>query len=172
VLATLDLLGFARTAAAAAIKAYSGVRRRFDIIDKVGNITVVDDYGHHPTEIAATLATARGLGFEQIHMVFQPHRYTRTKALFDDFARAFSKATTLTIMAIYSAGEQPIDGITSESLQSAIKIQTPKVEVCCIDDQDEIIAHLKAIPGAQNTLIITQGAGSVTNLAPAIAAAL
>ncbi|HUE09551.1 MAG TPA: UDP-N-acetylmuramate--L-alanine ligase, partial [Steroidobacteraceae bacterium] len=94
-----------------ALAAFSGVDRRFQIRGKERGITVIDDYGHHPTEIRATLAAARLCGFRRIHVLFQPHRYTRTFHLLDDFGRAFHQADTVLILDIYAASEQPIEGV-------------------------------------------------------------
>src|SRR5580698_5095785 len=99
---------------------FRGVDRRFQLRGKAGGISVIDDYGHHPTEIRATLAAARQCGFRKIHVIFQPHRFTRTRDLMDEFATAFGDADSLLILDIYAASEPPIDGITSESLAGHI----------------------------------------------------
>ncbi len=99
-----------------ALERFSGVDRRFQVKGSVRGITVIDDYGHHPTEIRATLASARACRFQGIHVLFQPHRFTRTEALMDDFARAFHQADTVHVTDIYAASEAPIAGVTSEAL--------------------------------------------------------
>jgi len=99
-----------------ALEHFSGVDRRFQVKGSVRGITVIDDYGHHPTEIRATLASARACRFQGIHVLFQPHRFTRTQALMDDFARAFHQADTVHVTDIYAASEAPIAGVTSEAL--------------------------------------------------------
>lgn len=104
-----------------ALASYSGVDRRFQIRGKERGITVIDDYGHHPTEIRATLAAARLCGFRHIHVLFQPHRYTRTFHLLDDFGRAFHQADTVFVLDIYAASEQPIEGVTGEALAERIR---------------------------------------------------
>ena len=81
---------------------------------------MIDDYGHHPTEIRATLAAARQCGFGKIHVIFQPHRYTRTRDLMDEFATAFQDADSLAVLDIYAASEAPIEGITGEALARRI----------------------------------------------------
>jgi UDP-N-acetylmuramate--alanine ligase len=104
-----------------ALATFSGVDRRFQVRGKERGITVVDDYGHHPTEIRATLDGARVCGFRRIHVLFQPHRFTRTFHLMDEFARAFHQADSLFVMDIYAASEKPIEGVTAESLVERIR---------------------------------------------------
>jgi UDP-N-acetylmuramate--alanine ligase len=104
-----------------ALASFSGVDRRFQVRGKERGITVIDDYGHHPTEIRATLAAARLCGFRRIHVLFQPHRYTRTFHLLDEFGRAFHQADTVLILDIYAASEQPIEGVNAESLAERIR---------------------------------------------------
>src|SRR5437868_452604 len=98
----------------AGLEKFRGVDRRFQLKGKVNGISVVDDYGHHPTEIRATLAAARQCGHKKIHVIFQPHRYTRTQQLMEEFAGAFGDADTLHILDIYAASETPIPGIDAE----------------------------------------------------------
>ena len=104
-----------------ALAAFSGVERRFQVRGKERGVTVVDDYGHHPTEIRATLDGARLCGFRRIHVLFQPHRYTRTAHLMDEFARAFHQADSVFVMDIYAASERPIEGISAEALVDRIR---------------------------------------------------
>jgi UDP-N-acetylmuramate--alanine ligase len=104
-----------------ALAAFSGVDRRFQVRGKERGVTVVDDYGHHPTEIRATLDGARLCGFRRIHVLFQPHRYTRTAHLMDEFARAFHQADSVFVMDIYAASEKPIEGVTAEALVERIR---------------------------------------------------
>src|SRR5258708_7584347 len=104
-----------------ALENFRGVDRRFQIRGKVAGVTVIDDYGHHPTEIRATLAAARQCGYRNIHVIFQPHRYTRTRDLMDEFATAFTDADSLAVLDIYPANEQPIEGITGEALAGRIR---------------------------------------------------
>jgi UDP-N-acetylmuramate--alanine ligase len=99
---------------------FAGVGRRFDIKGIVNDIAVIDDYGHHPAEIRATLEAARGCKFSRLLVLFQPHRYSRTQHLWDDFSRAFNQADILVLLDIYAASEAPIAGITSEALATAI----------------------------------------------------
>lgn len=104
-----------------ALAAFRGVERRFQIRGAARGVTVIDDYGHHPTEIRATLAAARACRFSRIHVLFQPHRYTRTDALMDDFARAFHQADSVHLLEIYAASEAPIEGVTAEALTDRIR---------------------------------------------------
>src|SRR5712692_10319367 len=105
----------------AALDGFRGVDRRFQLRGTSAGVSVIDDYGHHPTEIRATLAAARQCGYGKIHVVFQPHRYTRTQLLMDDFANAFKDADTLFILEIYAASEQPIAGISGDALAQRIR---------------------------------------------------
>jgi len=100
---------------------FAGVGRRFDIKGTINNITVVDDYGHHPTEIRATLEAARGCKFNRLLVLFQPHRYSRTQHLWDEFSRSFNQADLLVLIDIYAASEAPIAGISSEALANTIR---------------------------------------------------
>jgi UDP-N-acetylmuramate--alanine ligase len=106
---------------ASALAAFQNADRRFQVKGEKDNILVVDDYGHHPTEIAATLSAARKASDRRIVTVFQPHRYTRTKALEEDFARAFYNADVLLVLPVYAAGETPIPGASAERLVDLIK---------------------------------------------------
>ncbi|MDR1083086.1 MAG: UDP-N-acetylmuramate--L-alanine ligase [Coriobacteriales bacterium] len=171
VMAALDSLGFNRDEAAAAVSAFSGVRRRFDLIGQADEVTVIDDYGHHPTEIAATLKAASELGYRKVHVLFQPHRYTRTRALLDEFARAFDHADTINFMDIYAAGEAPIPGVNSEALLDAVLAHNPEAKVRTIKHRTDVFEAMQALAEPKD-LIITMGAGDVTVLAPLILEAL
>src|SRR6202162_3832109 len=103
------------------LASFSGVDRRFQTRGQERGITVIDDYGHHPTEIRATLAAARLCGFRRIHVIFQPHRYTRTYHLMDEFARSFMQADRLYVLDIYAASEKPIEGVTAQALVERIR---------------------------------------------------
>jgi UDP-N-acetylmuramate--alanine ligase len=146
---------------------FRGVDRRFQQRGTARGVAVVDDYGHHPTEIRATLAAARECSRGRVHVVFQPHRYTRTADLMDEFSIAFSGADTVIVLPIYAASEEPIPGVTAERL--AELIQGPHVEFA-----PDFAAAVCAIAGVtrDGDLILTLGAGSVSQLAPQILAAL
>jgi UDP-N-acetylmuramate--alanine ligase len=138
---------------------FSGVDRRFQVRGSERGITVIDDYGHHPTEIRATLAAARACRHAHIHVLFQPHRYTRTNALMDDFARAFHQADSVHVMDIYPASETPIEGVTAEALADRIRAFGHRSAhyVGAMDRGiDSVLAS--AAPG---DAIITLGAGTV-----------
>jgi UDP-N-acetylmuramate--alanine ligase len=105
----------------AGLAKFSGVGRRFEIKGTFNGVTLIDDYGHHPAEIRATLEAARGCGYHRLLVLFQPHRYTRTQHLWDDFRRSFNLADVLVLTEIYAAGERPIEGVTGEKLAEAIR---------------------------------------------------
>jgi UDP-N-acetylmuramate--alanine ligase len=128
---------------------------------------VVDDYGHHPTEIRATLAAARECASGRIHVVFQPHRYSRTADLLDEFSGAFGDADTVIVLPIYAASEEPIPGVTAERL--AERIQGQRVEFA---PDFEAAVRAVAATAREGDLILTLGAGSVSQLAQQILAAL
>ena len=138
---------------------FGGVGRRFQMKGEVNGIMVVDDYGHHPTEVKATLSAAKGGWDRRLVVVFQPHRYSRTKELFEEFVKAFYDADVLILTDIYPAGEQPIEGVTTEILASRIKRHGQK-EVTYIADRNEVCAHLLGIvkPG---DIVLTLGAGNL-----------
>ncbi len=105
----------------AGLALFSGVERRLQIRGQEREITVIDDYGHHPTEIRATLAAARLRGYRRLHVIFQPHRYTRTFHLMDEFGRSFMQADRLYVLDIYAASEKPIEGVTAEAMVERIR---------------------------------------------------
>jgi UDP-N-acetylmuramate--alanine ligase len=154
-----------------AFKTFKNANRRFQFKGEVNGITVVDDYGHHPTEILATLSAARyGSGGRRTVVVFQPHRYTRTQELMDEFAIAFNNADVLYVLDIYAASEQPIEGITAEFLTENIRRYGHK-DATYIGDVDTAATRVSKDlqPG---DLVITLGAGSVTRLSDEILEAL
>lgn len=138
---------------------FGGVGRRLETKGKVNGITVVDDYGHHPTEVRATLAAARQVWKDRLVVVFQPHRYTRTKALFNEFITCFSDADTLILTDIYAASEPPIEGVSSKSLYESI-LRAGHPDVHYIPAFEDIVAKLVEIVRPTDT-VITQGAGTV-----------
>ena len=128
---------------------------------------MVDDYGHHPTEIRATLVAARECHPRQLHVIFQPHRFTRTRDLMEEFAGAFTAADSVVVLPIYAASEEPIAGVTAERL--AERIAAPRVQSA----PDFAAAVQAAVAEAgEGDMILTLGAGSVSQLAPQILAAL
>jgi UDP-N-acetylmuramate--alanine ligase len=160
-------LGVASEKIAEGLQNFRGVDRRFQNRGSARGIAVVDDYGHHPTEIRATLAAARECGYRRIHVIFQPHRYTRTHDLLDEFAGAFIDCDSVFVLPIYAASEAPIPGVTAEFLASLIT--GPRVSFT--PDFPSAIAAVLAV-AKDGDMILTLGAGSVSQLAPQILAAL
>jgi UDP-N-acetylmuramate--alanine ligase len=150
---------------ASALQHFRGVDRRFQLKGKAAGVSVIDDYGHHPTEIRATLAAAKQCGFRKVHVIFQPHRYTRTRDLMDEFSSAFSDADTVQLLEIYAGSEQPIGGISGEALAARIKGSTfaasfeNAVRNACESAQD-------------GDMILTLGAGSISQIGPMLLDAL
>jgi UDP-N-acetylmuramate--alanine ligase len=139
---------------------FAGVGRRFDVKGVINGITLVDDYGHHPSEIRATLEAARGCHFERILVLFQPHRYSRTKHLWDDFCTAFNQADMVVLTDIYAASEAPIPDITAQALADAIRAAGHKSVVFHHSMQEGIEEILRsARPG---DAVLTIGAGNVS----------
>lgn len=149
------------------LKQFRGVDRRFQKKGEAGGVMVVDDYGHHPTEIEATLGAAREATKGRVHVIFQPHRYTRTRDLLREFSTAFAKADTVAVLPIYAASEEPIPGITAELL--AAQIHGPRVQY--VPDFPAAVAAVVA-DARPGDLVMTLGAGSVSQLGPQILAAL
>jgi len=143
---------------------FSGVDRRFQLKGRANGVTVIDDYGHHPTEIRATLAAARQCGFRRIHVIFQPHRYTRTHLLLDEFATAFSDADTVTVLDIYAASEAPIAGVTAERLARRIS-ETGAKDAAYVGSFADA-AELAGKSAQTGDLVLTLGAGNVSQLGP------
>jgi UDP-N-acetylmuramate--alanine ligase len=150
----------------AGFKAFGGVGRRFQVKGEVRDIMVVDDYGHHPTEIRATLAAAKGGWDRRLVVVFQPHRYSRTKELFEDFVKAFYDADLLILTDIYPAGEKPIEGVTAELLAGRIKRHGQK-DVTYIADRNAICDQLLGIVKAGD-IVLTLGAGNIWQVGEAL----
>jgi len=149
-----------------ALESFRGVDRRFQLKGTAAGITVIDDYGHHPTEIRATLAAARQCGFRRLHVIFQPHRYTRTRDLMEEFATSFSDADTLCVLDIYPASEKPIAGITAEILVDRIAA-AKRASAAYASSFSDAVASIAAVaqPG---DMVLTLGAGSVSQLGPMI----
>jgi UDP-N-acetylmuramate--alanine ligase len=145
------------------LREFGGVQRRFQIKGEKNGIIVVDDYGHHPVEIMATLKAARTGWEKRVVAVFQPHRYTRTRALFKEFLTAFYDADVLLLTEIYAAGEDPIEGVGARALFEGIREYGHK-DVTFLESKKEVVAHLLRIlrPG---DLVITLGAGDIWQVA-------
>jgi len=150
----------------AALDGFRGVDRRFQLRGQAGGISVIDDYGHHPTEIRATLAAAKQCGYRKIHVVFQPHRYTRTRDLMDEFAKSFADADTLFLLDIYAASEKPIEGVTAKVLAQRISRggNRPATYVGSFADAAKAVAAV----AEAGDMILTLGAGNVSQLGPVV----
>jgi len=163
-------LGVPFAQAADALDSFGGIERRFQIKGDAVGVRVVDDYGHHPAEVRATLAAARAVHEGRIVVAFQPHRYTRTRDLWDDFARSFNDADVLIVSEIYGAGEDKIPGVDAAGLVAALRAHGHH-DAEFVADLDEVLARLRARvrPG---DLVLTLGAGSVSSLSDRLLAAL
>jgi UDP-N-acetylmuramate--alanine ligase len=155
------------------LNSFRGVDRRFQLRGRARGITVVDDYGHHPTEIRATLAAARECGHKRVFVVFQPHRYTRTRDLLPEFGGAFCDADSVVVLPIYAASEEPIPGVTAERLVEQIQEST-RLHGPAVHYAPEFAAAVRLVASEvrEGDLILTLGAGNVSQLAPQILAAL
>ena len=170
-LALIEALGENVNLAAMKMRNFSGVHRRFELVGSANNITVIDDYAHHPTEIKATIHAAKELDFKRVHVVFQPHRYSRASlfcdVLADEFGSAFDEADTLIFTDVYAAGETPIPGISGETFMKPILAHDghPSINyVRRLADVPSAVAKV-AKPG---DLVFTMGAGDVTSIGPVI----
>src|SRR5690606_15789367 len=152
-----------------ALEKFEGIDRRFqsygEIRTKKGRVMLVDDYGHHPTEIAATVAAARsGWPERRIVLVFQPHRYTRTRDLLDDFASVLSDAYVLVLLEVYPAGEAPITGADGRAIARAVRSRGG-VEPVFVDALADVPRVLEGLL-EDGDLVLTMGAGDIGGLAP------
>lgn len=159
-------LGIAPDAIAAGLASFRGVDRRFQVKGTARGVTVVDDYGHHPTEIMATLRAARDAGYARVLVLFQPHRYTRTRDLQPEFARAFADADSLHVLDIYAASEEPIPGVDSRGLVDAIRRAEAGTTTVSgsVDYAESMAAGVEALASQarEGDVILTLGAGSVS----------
>ena len=164
-------LGLTGEQIAVGLAAFRGVDRRFQLKGTVRGVAVVDDYGHHPTEIKATLQAARECGYKRVHVLFQPHRYTRTRDLMAEFAGAFSDADTVQVLDIYAASEDAIPGVTAEALVREVRLQEPSKQVEHASSFGEAAARI-ARAAKDGDVVITLGAGSVSHAAGLVLEAL
>jgi len=178
VIAVADELEIPLDVTREAVESFHGVQRRFTVLGqpsfakggKKADVMIVDDYGHHPAEVEATLDAAQR-GFDRrVVVAFQPHRYTRTKSLFEEFTRAFNKADVLVVTEVYAAGEKPIEGATGEALAAAIHAHGHRA-VSYVSDKKKVGAALRAIvePG---DIVIALGAGDINASARELLATL
>lgn len=175
VMALMWLLGYDPQRAIECLSEFRGVRRRFDLVGKAAGVTVVDDYAHHPTEIAATIGAAHELDFKRVVVLFQPHRYSRvglfTEVLKDSFCCAFDKADKLFFMDVYPAGETPVPGVNGQTFLNTV------LEHEGHPDAAYIARRIKVVPTLleelqDGDLLITMGAGDVTAIGPQVIAEL
>lgn len=167
VLALVEALGLDVELAATKLRDFAGVHRRFELVGSASGVTVVDDYAHHPTEIKATIKAAKGLDFNRVHVVFQPHRYSRVHLFCDilaeEFGEAFDEADSLIFTDVYAAGELPIPGVNGKTFMKTILDHTGHPST-------QYVERLVDVPKAfaeyaqAGDLIITMGAGDVTEI--------
>jgi len=150
-------------AIAQGLQSFRGVDRRFQIKGCERGIAVVDDYGHHPTEIRATLHAARECNYRQVHVIFQPHRYSRTRDLMHEFLTAFEDANTVEMLDIYAASEEPIAGVTAEALVKAMHQDGVEYAASPEAAIDRVVAR-----AGEGDVILTLGAGNVSQLGPMV----
>ncbi len=165
-IAVADQLKVPAEAIRKGLKTFSGVKRRFTRTGTVGGVTVIDDYGHHPVEIAAVLRAARQSTRRDVVAVVQPHRYTRVNDLFNEFATCFNDADTVIVAPIYAAGEVPIEGVTHEELVSRIRARGHRD--ARVIDRPEALAPLLASRVADGDYVVCLGAGSITQWAASL----
>jgi len=172
-IAVANEIGVPDAAIVKALSAFKGVERRFQQYGEIRlsaqvSFTLIDDYGHHPAEMEATMKAARGaFPGRRLVVVFQPHRYTRTRDVFEDFVRVLSQADLLLLTEVYPAGEEPIVAADSKSLARAIRVQG-KVEPIYIEEVDNLPAAILDI-AQDGDAVLVMGAGSVARVAPYIA---
>jgi UDP-N-acetylmuramate--alanine ligase len=150
----------------AALDQFRGVDRRFHLRGQAAGVSVIDDYGHHPTEIKATLAAAKQCRFRKIHVVFQPHRYTRTRDLMEEFTTAFGDADSLFVLDIYAASEKPIEGISGEALARQIEEKSGR-RARFVNSLTDAVSFAAAAAN-EGDMILTLGAGSISQLGPMV----
>lgn len=156
-----------------ALAQFGGIGRRFELLGEfatsVGPVTLVDDYGHHPTEVAATIAAARANWPEQrLVMIYQPHRFTRTRDLYEDFVEVLSEVDVLLMLDVYAASEQPIEGADSKALCRSMRLRGPR-EPIYVGDKENLPGILANVL-QENDIVMTQGAGNIGQIAQHLAA--
>ena len=170
VIAMADELQVSAETVKEALRTFGGVQRRFTVRGQEAGVTVVDDYGHHPAEIQITLAAARRAFSGRVVVAFQPHRYSRTASLFDDFTRAFNDADVLLVTDVYAAGEAPIAGADAAALVNSIRLHGHR-DVTLVPDRQDLVEVLQKRLQADD-VVITLGAGNITELGPDLLRAL
>ncbi|KKB12961.1 UDP-N-acetylmuramate--alanine ligase [Devosia geojensis] len=165
-IAVADQLHVPADAIRKGLKGFSGVKRRFTRTGVVGGVTIIDDYGHHPVEIASVLRAARQSAKRDVVAVMQPHRYSRLHDLFDDFATCFNDADTVLVAPVYAAGEQPLPGVTHEELGARIRARGHR-DAHTIEGP-EVLAATLAERVAEGDYVVCLGAGNITQWAAAL----
>jgi UDP-N-acetylmuramate--alanine ligase len=155
--------------AVAALAGFPGAERRYQVLGVAHDVTVVDDYGHHPTEIAAVLAAARAGRPSRVIAVFQPHRYTRTRDLLERFGPAFAGADLVVLTGIYAAGEAPIEGVSLDVLAAAVRRDV--ADLLVVPELDDVVAEVASRVRAGD-LVLTLGAGSIARIGERLLGAL
>jgi UDP-N-acetylmuramate--alanine ligase len=163
--------GLDAAAAARGLAAYRGVGRRFQVRGRAAGVTVVDDYAHHPSEVAAILAAARSGPWERIVAVFQPHRYTRTAALWREFGLSFRNADNVVVTDVYGAGEEPVPGVSGKLVAESVGATLRGRPLAYLPHRGELLAYLMQLvrPG---DAVLTLGAGDVTSVGEELIARL
>lgn len=171
VLTLIYALGMDVQRAAEVLSDFAGVKRRFDLVGTGRGVTVVDDYAHHPTEIAATINAAKQLDFNKVHVLFQPHRYSRvplfTEVLREEFGSAFDQADTLTFMDVYPAGEAPVPGVSGKTFLNVILEHDGHPQSAYVSHRIQTAPYICSLAG-DGDLVITMGAGDVTAIGPQV----
>jgi UDP-N-acetylmuramate--alanine ligase len=160
-------LGISDDAIVVGFERFEGVKRRFTRVGEVDGTILIDDYAHHPTEIRAVLAAAREGATGRVIAVIQPHRYTRLRALMEDFQNAFNDADVVLVTPVYPAGEEPIEGVDSNALVEGLRAHGHRM-VRRVDDLDELCRELRDL-AADGDMVICMGAGDITKWAAALA---
>jgi UDP-N-acetylmuramate--alanine ligase len=160
-------MGISPEAIVAAFERFDGVKRRFTRVGEVDGAVIIDDYAHHPTEIRAVLAAAREGAEGRVIAVMQPHRYTRLQSLMDEFQNAFNDADVVFVTPVYAAGEEPIEGVSSEALVEGLRAHGHRM-VRAVDNLDELCRELRDL-AAEGDMVICMGAGDITKWAAALA---
>lgn len=147
-----------------ALRSFEGVQRRFSIVGEEGGVTIIDDYGHHPAEVEVTMEAAQRAYGQRLVVAFQPHRYTRTRDLFDELTRAFNRADVLFLTDVYPAGEKPIEGADARRLAEAIRAHGHR-DVTFVENREDL-AEAIALRLRPADVVITLGAGDITKTGP------
>ena len=159
--ACAHILGVGPETIAKTLQEYTGTQRRFDVLGTTkGGVKIIDDYAHHPTEIKATLAAVRKMKHEKLWCLFQPHTYTRTMALMDEFAGSYDEADEIVLAEIYAAREKNIHKISSNQLVEKIKEKDPDKVVSCIENFEDIAKYVYE-NAKEGDLVLTMGAGDI-----------